>query len=120
MCEYNTAYALHKTNQRDLAASWIAAAQQTAAADPNFKHTAELNDLYSAISSNVRYLKYYRPYFFRMTVSFACFMIHEMMISFCGEEFYPRISPPIEKEQQGDIYKLGQKLDFCATENEGR
>ncbi|KAL5269813.1 hypothetical protein ACHWQZ_G003324 [Mnemiopsis leidyi] len=52
MCEYNTAYALYKTNQRDLAASWIAAAQQTAANDPNFKYAAELNDLYSAISSN--------------------------------------------------------------------
>ena len=53
MCEYNCAYALYKSNQRELAASWIEAARGTASTEPNFRHSVQINDLHSAITANV-------------------------------------------------------------------
>ena len=53
MCEYNCAYALNKTNARDLAISWIDAARNTVSTEPNFRHAAEIDELYSAITTNV-------------------------------------------------------------------
>ena len=56
MCEYNCAYALYKTNQPDSAASWVEAARHTASEEATFKHSAEINELNSAIAANVGFV----------------------------------------------------------------